>query len=92
MAEQKNEFFGDRFFSLVANTQHSPIQASPVSPHLHQNGFQTGNLPGTSPNAQNFASTQAQGQGTWTGNNTLTYTQSMQPPDPRNHHPGYCEW
>ena len=30
------------------------------------------------------------GQGTWTGNSTLTYTQTMQPPDPRNHHPSYC--
>ncbi|XP_046649745.1 mothers against decapentaplegic homolog 4-like [Daphnia pulicaria] len=29
------------------------------------------------------------GQGTWTGNSTLTYTQTMQPPDPRNHHPSY---
>lgn len=31
------------------------------------------------------------GQGTWTGNSTLTYTQTMQPPDPRNHHPSYCK-
>ena len=30
------------------------------------------------------------GQGTWTGNSTLTYTQTMQPPDPRTHHPSYC--
>ena len=30
------------------------------------------------------------GQGTWTGNSTLTYTQTMQPPDPRNHHPSFC--
>ncbi len=30
------------------------------------------------------------GQGTWTGNSTLTYTQTMQPPDPRNHHPNFC--
>ena len=29
------------------------------------------------------------GQGTWTGNSTLTYTQTMQPPDPRSHHPGF---
>lgn len=29
--------------------------------------------------------------GTWTGSNTLTYTQSMQPPDNRNHHTSaYC--
>ena len=31
------------------------------------------------------------GQGTWTGNSTLTYTQTMQPPDPRSHHPSYCK-
>ncbi|EFX80419.1 hypothetical protein DAPPUDRAFT_304115 [Daphnia pulex] len=31
------------------------------------------------------------GQGTWTGNSTLTYTQTMQPPDPRNHHPSYFQ-
>lgn len=49
-------------------------------------------MSGTSPNSQNFTSqAQAQAQGTWTGNNTLTYTQSMQPPDPRTHHPGYCK-
>ncbi|XP_029408417.1 mothers against decapentaplegic homolog 4 isoform X2 [Bactrocera dorsalis] len=27
--------------------------------------------------------------GTWTGSSTLTYTQSMQPPDPRTHSTGY---
>ncbi|XP_067614613.1 mothers against decapentaplegic homolog 4 isoform X2 [Eurosta solidaginis] len=27
--------------------------------------------------------------GTWTGSSTLTYTQSMQPPDPRSHGTGY---
>ena len=32
------------------------------------------------------------GQGTWTGNSTLTYTQTMQPPDPRNQHPSYCKF
>lgn len=31
----------------------------------------------------------ASGQGTWTGNSTLTYTQTMQPPDPRNQHQTY---
>lgn len=29
--------------------------------------------------------------GTWTGSSTLTYTQSMQPPDPRTHSTGYCK-
>lgn len=30
-------------------------------------------------------------QGTWKGSNTLTYTQSMQPPDPRSQHSAYCK-
>lgn len=34
----------------------------------------------------------ASGQGTWTGNSTLTYTQTMQPPDPRNQHQTYCKY
>lgn len=29
--------------------------------------------------------------GTWTGPNTLTYTQSMQPPDPRSLPTAYCK-
>lgn len=49
-------------------------QSSPVSPvHLHHpNGFPVGTAPYNSPQ--------------WTGANTLTYTQSMQPPDPRHLH------
>lgn len=31
------------------------------------------------------------GGGTWTGSSTLSYTQSMQPPDNRNHHNVYCK-
>nr|CAD7201511.1 unnamed protein product [Timema douglasi] len=50
-----------------------PVSVS-SSPHMQQNGFNTVN-------------TQQQGQGTWTGSNTLTYTQSMQPP--AAHHQGY---
>lgn len=30
-------------------------------------------------------------QGTWTGQNTLSYTQSIQPPDPRSSHNSYCK-
>ncbi|XP_012526258.1 mothers against decapentaplegic homolog 4 isoform X4 [Monomorium pharaonis] len=49
-------------------------QNSPVSPvHLHHpNGFPVGTAPYNS------------GAPQWTGANTLTYTQSMQPPDPRH--------
>ncbi|PSN44989.1 Mothers against decapentaplegic 4 [Blattella germanica] len=76
--------------SLSSSQQQSPT-AAPVSPHLQQNGFTNtaGTLSGTSPNQQSQPQPFTGAQGTWTGNNTLTYTQSMQPPDPRSHHPGY---
>ncbi|XP_015590388.1 mothers against decapentaplegic homolog 4 isoform X2 [Cephus cinctus] len=53
-------------------------QSSPVSPvHLHhQNGFAVA----TAANPYNTGAPQ------WTGANTLTYTQSMQPPDHRHLH------
>lgn len=44
----------------------------------------TGGVPGN--NSQQAA-------GTWTGSSTLTYTQAMQPPDPRTLMPGgYCKY
>lgn len=58
-------------------------QNSPVSPaHLHhQNGFAVA----TVTNPYNTGAPQ------WTGNNTLTYTTSMQPPDHRHlHATPYC--
>lgn len=71
---------------------------SPVSPHLQQNGFNNSNT--AVPAATNSGSVGGPSQatatgpggaftgagGTWTGSSTLTYTQSMQPPDNRNHH------
>ncbi|XP_033209923.1 mothers against decapentaplegic homolog 4 isoform X2 [Belonocnema kinseyi] len=56
----------------------SGSQSSPVSPvHLHhQNGFSVA----TVANPYNTGAPQ------WTGANTLTYTQSMQPPDHRHLH------
>jgi hypothetical protein len=60
-------------------------QSSPVSPvHLHhQNGFAVA----TVANPYNTGAPQ------WTGANTLTYTQSMQPPDHRHlHATSYCEY
>ncbi|XP_064215312.1 mothers against decapentaplegic homolog 4 isoform X2 [Tribolium castaneum] len=84
---------------------HIPHRGSnpPVSPHLQQNGFNNsthtttavvnnngGTISGSQP-----AATATMGQsftgagGTWTGSNTLTYTQSMQPPDNRTHHTAY---
>lgn len=60
-------------------------QSSPVSPvHLqhHQNGFAVA----TVANPYNSGAPQ------WTGANTLTYTQSMQPPDHRHMHAtSYCK-
>lgn len=72
-----------------------------VTPANGNNGPTT-NVAGTSPgqsvvpgNGRTYAQQQRQGagQGTWTGPNTLIYTQSMQPPpsDVRNHHVGYCK-
>lgn len=60
-------------------------QNSPVSPvHLHHaNGFTVG----TATNPYNSGAPQ------WTGANTLTYTQSMQPPDHRHlHATSYCKF
>ncbi|CAH1153252.1 unnamed protein product [Phaedon cochleariae] len=62
---------------------------SPVSPHLQQNGNNgtVSGAQGTPAPTMGEAFTGA--GGTWTGSNTLTYTQSMQPPDNRNHHSPY---
>ncbi|CAG9759833.1 unnamed protein product [Ceutorhynchus assimilis] len=68
------------------------VSNSPVSPRLQQNGFNGSNnttVNSASGNAQP-ATTLPQSYitgagGTWTGSNTLTYTQSMQPPDNRHH-------
>ncbi|CAH1955638.1 unnamed protein product [Acanthoscelides obtectus] len=70
--------------------------SSPVSPHLQQNGFSSTTTTNVAPtNNGTPQPTPTIGQtftgpgGTWTGSNTLTYTQSMQPPDSRNHHTTY---
>lgn len=70
---------------------------SPVSPHIQQNGFGTSPQPNSNtqvtPPSQPVSSIGQQFTGaTWTGSNTLTYTQSMQPPDNRSHHTAYCKW
>lgn len=75
--------------------------ATPLSPHLQQNGYgvsvSTANVTGNG-QLQSYTQQQQQpqpphngGQGTWTGPNTLTYTQSMQPPDSRTSHNAYCK-
>lgn len=77
------------------------LVTSPISPHLQQNGYATNNatpgnvtgngqLQGYTPQQQQLPNNG--GQGTWTGPNTLTYTQTMQPPDPRtSSHNAYCK-
>ncbi|XP_023248609.1 mothers against decapentaplegic homolog 4 isoform X2 [Copidosoma floridanum] len=72
--------------ALAASLTAGGSQSSPVSPvHLHHqnNGFAVANAA----NPYNTGAPQ------WTGANTLTYTQSMQPPDHRHLHPSsYCEY
>lgn len=65
---------------------------SPVSPHLQQNGYASvaNNQPNQIQQQQNYTPNGGV-QGTWKGSNTLTYTQSMQPPDPRSQHNNYCK-
>lgn len=65
-----------------------------VHGHSHQNGFNavtaTVSSGAQSPSSNQHSATHYTGtpaQATWTGSNTLTYTQSMQPP----HHTTYCE-
>lgn len=66
--------------------------ASPVSPHLQQNGYAASpaatNNQSQVQQTQNYSNPGA-AQGTWKGSNTLTYTQTIQPPDPRSHPPAY---
>lgn len=69
----------DALTASLGGTQSSPV--SPVHLH-HQNGFAVA----STANPYNTGAPQ------WTGANTLTYTQSMQPPDHRHlHATSYCE-
>lgn len=90
--------------SGLDNQLSGSLVTSPISPpHLQQNGYAANSAtPGSvTGNGQLQGYTQQQqqqqlssngGQGTWTGPNTLTYTQSMQPPDPRaSSHNAYCK-
>lgn len=89
---QQPGFFGQE--SITPNQYQADVNngMGPLSPHLQQNGFN--NLNQVQPPAsQQFNSNSS---GTWTGNNTLTYTQSMVPPGPndgqlRPQHPGYWQ-
>lgn len=83
----------------VADINSTLGSTSPVSPHLQQNGFANQQQPVANVSTGGGqTATPASGQaftgagGTWTGANTLTYTQSMQPPENRNHHNNYCKF
>lgn len=78
------------------------LASSPMSPntsHIQQNGFasSTNNQvvpPSQTPAGQQHFVQQSSGgsQGTWSGSNTLTYTQSMQLPDIRQQRgAAYCK-
>ncbi|GAB6032056.1 Mothers against decapentaplegic 4 [Chamberlinius hualienensis] len=81
--------------SMTTSTHYQPDVGlnsgiGPLSPHLHQNGFSS-LTQAPPPTNQQFS---ANGSATWTGNNTLTYTQSMVPPvvpegQMRSQHSGY---
>lgn len=85
--------------------QGSISSASPVSPHLQQNGYVQASSSQQQQQQQSQQQHQSSVQGqygqhqagsvTWSGSNTLTYTQSIQPPapDPRSHagHPQYWQ-
>lgn len=74
------------------------IVSSPISPHLQQNGYNgatnsaniTGN--GQLPNFQPQGQPHNGAQGTWSGQHTLAYTQTMMPPDPRNSQANFCKF
>nr|CAH7740205.1 unnamed protein product [Callosobruchus chinensis] len=94
------QFYSSSTTPAITERTQEPIaqnitNSSPVSPHLQQNGFSSTPSTGVAPTNNGTQPTPTMGQaftgagGTWTGSNTLTYTQSMQPPDSRNHHATY---
>uniref|UniRef100_A0A147BEJ9 Putative tgfbeta receptor signaling protein smad n=1 Tax=Ixodes ricinus TaxID=34613 RepID=A0A147BEJ9_IXORI len=80
----------DSFSSREAPpTSSGDTSIAPLSPHVPQNGMNGLNQ---QQSLQSFSST---GGGTWTGNSTLSYTQTMVPPTGtdnslRQQHPGFC--
>ena len=113
---QQDGYYNSPTTSQIPNVAEAKFNAAlnsgggqqPISPHMQQNGYVSGQPPGqanygqqvTGSNAQNANQSNATGAvpgnntpaaGTWTGSSTLTYTQAMQPPDPRTLMPGgYC--
>uniref|UniRef100_T1JJ19 Mothers against decapentaplegic homolog n=1 Tax=Strigamia maritima TaxID=126957 RepID=T1JJ19_STRMM len=89
------------FFSSEPMQQsNNNIPPGPMSPHIQQNGFAnlTQGQPPPAPPPQQATNPQfnSNNTNTWTGNYTLTYTQSMVPPPVpdtqlRPQHPGYWQ-
>lgn len=75
--------------TVTSPTQQQPPQQVTSTVSVPQSQAVTIPVQQQSQQGQAFTGT----QGTWTGNNTLTYTQSMQPPTPdlRSPHSGYCK-
>lgn len=74
-------------YSQAANQQASAYSQQNVTGSTSQNA-NSSNLEGTGSVPGNGAPA----SGTWTGSSTLTYTQAMQPPDPRSISGGYCKY
>lgn len=97
---QSNQQTQDQsYFTTAADTQHTDSQQmtsaaiSATSPvQMPQNGYATST---SGQSAQSFTQQQCIGgaQAAWTarGSNTLTYTQSMQPPEARTMNQPYCK-
>ncbi|XP_065368967.1 mothers against decapentaplegic homolog 4 isoform X2 [Calliphora vicina] len=110
---QQDGYYNSPTTSQIPNVAEAKFNAAlnsgggqqPISPHMQQNGYVSGQPPGqpnygqqvTGNSAQNSNQPNAPGgvpgnntpaAGTWTGSSTLTYTQAMQPPDPRTLLPG----
>lgn len=79
---------GVRSISIPSTTRVT-VNSSEQSLHSHQNGFSAAASAAVSVTQPSSTASAAQftAQATWTGSNTLTYTQSMQPPL----HNTYCE-
>lgn len=82
------------YFSLISlktlfTDQFSQLSVTTQVQH-QQNGYST-TINNSQVQTQTFSQPCVGPQATWTGSNTLIYTQSMQPPDPRTINAPYCK-
>lgn len=92
----------DQNYSTTAEEQNysanaSTASISATSPQMPQNGYAANINNSNVQSTQSFTQQQCIGgaqAAAWTarGSNTLTYTQSMQPPDARAMNQNYCEF